>query len=188
MGGWSTNVLCNPVLLWRNLWCMVCGVFVFQSRGALSLLGYCYFHIQDFLNASDCYEQLVQLHPEVEDYKLYYAQALYHACMYPEAMKATFQIENPEYQPKVRPCFLVRQWPAFHWFCAADIHMTKCEVSSVLYKFWREHQAWSNTLGGDFSHLPKLLIIQVINDAKWCHIETILWSMWNGCSLYVNLF
>lgn len=72
-----------------------------KSRGALSLLGYCYFHIQDFLNASDCYEQLVQIHPEVEDYKLYYAQALYHACMYPEAMKATFQIENPEYQPKI---------------------------------------------------------------------------------------
>ena len=54
------------------------------------------------MNASDCYEQLMQLCPEVESYKMYYAQALYHACMYPEAMKATFQVESPECQPKVR--------------------------------------------------------------------------------------
>ncbi|XP_071510135.1 intraflagellar transport protein 70A-like [Diadema antillarum] len=72
-----------------------------RSRAALSLLGYCYFHVQDFANAADCYEQLVQFHPEVDNYRLYYAQALYHACVYPEAMKATFQVENQEYQPKI---------------------------------------------------------------------------------------
>ena len=80
-------------------------VFVFlflQSRAALSLLGYCYFHIQDFANAAECYEQLVQICPTVDSYKIYYSQALYHACAYPEAMKATFQIENQDYQPKVR--------------------------------------------------------------------------------------
>ena len=72
-----------------------------QSRASLSLLGYCYFHIQDFVNAAECYEQLVQICPTVDNYKLYHAQALYHACMYPEAMKATFQIENQEYLYKV---------------------------------------------------------------------------------------
>ncbi|XP_067230230.1 intraflagellar transport protein 70A isoform X1 [Chanodichthys erythropterus] len=65
-----------------------------KSRAALSLLGYCYYHMQDFTNAAECYEQLTQLHPEVEDYKLYYAQSLYGACAFPEAMKATFLLDN----------------------------------------------------------------------------------------------
>uniref|UniRef100_A0A672PI76 Tetratricopeptide repeat protein 30 n=1 Tax=Sinocyclocheilus grahami TaxID=75366 RepID=A0A672PI76_SINGR len=68
--------------------------FLRQSRAALSLLGYCYYHMQDFTNAAECYEQLTQLHPEVEDYKLYYAQSLFGACAFPEAMKATFLLDN----------------------------------------------------------------------------------------------
>ncbi|XP_066498448.1 intraflagellar transport protein 70A isoform X3 [Hoplias malabaricus] len=66
-----------------------------KSRAALSLLGYCYYHMQDFTNAAECYEQLIQLHPEVEDYKLYHAQSLYGACAFQEAMKATFLLDNP---------------------------------------------------------------------------------------------
>nr|XP_040046469.1 tetratricopeptide repeat protein 30A isoform X2 [Gasterosteus aculeatus aculeatus] len=66
-----------------------------KSRAALSLLGYCYFHIQDFTNSADCYEQLTQLHPEVEEYKVYYAQSLYKAGAYPEATKASFVLDNP---------------------------------------------------------------------------------------------
>uniref|UniRef100_A0A8C1Z5S2 Tetratricopeptide repeat protein 30 n=1 Tax=Cyprinus carpio TaxID=7962 RepID=A0A8C1Z5S2_CYPCA len=58
------------------------------------LTGYCYYHMQDFTNAAECYEQLTQLHPEVEDYKLYYAQSLYGACAFPEAMKATFLLDS----------------------------------------------------------------------------------------------
>ncbi|TRY60258.1 hypothetical protein DNTS_005920 [Danionella cerebrum] len=65
-----------------------------RSRAALSLLGYCYYHMQDFTNAAECYEQLTQLHPEVEEYKLYYAQSLYGACAFPEAMKATFLLDS----------------------------------------------------------------------------------------------
>uniref|UniRef100_A0A667X134 Tetratricopeptide repeat protein 30 n=1 Tax=Myripristis murdjan TaxID=586833 RepID=A0A667X134_9TELE len=72
-----------------------------KSRAALSLLGYCYYHIQDFPNAAECYEQLTQLHPEVEEYKLYYAQSLYKACAYPEATKATFVLDNPNSHTKV---------------------------------------------------------------------------------------
>uniref|UniRef100_A0A667XGE0 Tetratricopeptide repeat protein 30 n=1 Tax=Myripristis murdjan TaxID=586833 RepID=A0A667XGE0_9TELE len=78
-----------------------------KSRAALSLLGYCYYHIQDFPNAAECYEQLTQLHPEVEEYKLYYAQSLYKACAYPEATKATFVLDNPNSHTKT----LVDQLP-----------------------------------------------------------------------------
>ncbi|KAK6476150.1 tetratricopeptide repeat protein 30A [Huso huso] len=72
-----------------------------KSRAALSLLGYCYYHIQDFNNSADCYEQLTQIHPEVEDYRLYYAQSLYKACLYTDAMKATFLLDNQGYHTKM---------------------------------------------------------------------------------------
>uniref|UniRef100_A0AAY4CTM9 Tetratricopeptide repeat protein 30 n=1 Tax=Denticeps clupeoides TaxID=299321 RepID=A0AAY4CTM9_9TELE len=72
-----------------------------KSRAALSLLGYCYYHMQDFTNAAECYEQLTQLHPEVEEYKLYYAQSLYGAGAFAEAMKATFLLDNPSSQTKM---------------------------------------------------------------------------------------
>ncbi|XP_040919319.1 tetratricopeptide repeat protein 30A [Toxotes jaculatrix] len=72
-----------------------------KSRAALSLLGYCYYHIQDFSNAAECYEQLTQLHPEVEEYKVYYAQSLYKAGAYPEATKASFVLDNSSSHTKM---------------------------------------------------------------------------------------
>ncbi|CAG5118639.1 unnamed protein product, partial [Candidula unifasciata] len=72
-----------------------------KTRAALSLLAYCYYQVQDFVNASDCYEQLASLHPEVEEYKLYYAQSLHKACLFQEAMKVACQIDNPSYQGRV---------------------------------------------------------------------------------------
>ncbi|XP_029015021.1 tetratricopeptide repeat protein 30A isoform X2 [Betta splendens] len=72
-----------------------------KSRAALSLLGYCYYHIQDFTSAAECYEQLTQLHPEVEEYKVYYAQSLYKAGAYPEATKASFVLDNPSSHTKM---------------------------------------------------------------------------------------
>nr|XP_033785865.1 tetratricopeptide repeat protein 30A isoform X1 [Geotrypetes seraphini] len=72
-----------------------------RSRAGLSLLGYCYYQMQDFVNAADCYDQLIQINPEVEEYKLYHAQSLYKACLYPEAMKATFLLDSPAFQSKV---------------------------------------------------------------------------------------
>ena len=53
------------------------------------------------MNAANCYEQLTLFYPEDDDYKVYYAQALYQACLYEEAMRVTVQIENPELQGKV---------------------------------------------------------------------------------------
>ena len=41
------------------------------------------------------------LYPDNEDYRIYYSQALYQACLYEEAMKVTVQIENPELQGKM---------------------------------------------------------------------------------------
>ncbi|CAJ1075594.1 tetratricopeptide repeat protein 30A-like isoform X3 [Xyrichtys novacula] len=72
-----------------------------KSRAALSLLGFCYYHIQDFTNSAECYEQLTQLHPEVEEYKVYYAQSLYKAGAYPEATKASFALDNPNSHTKM---------------------------------------------------------------------------------------
>jgi len=42
------------------------------------------------------------MHPEIEEYKLYYSQALYKACLYQEAMKVACQIDNPARQGEVR--------------------------------------------------------------------------------------
>ena len=46
-----------------------------KSRAALSLLGYCHYHMQDFPNASSTYETLSKYYPEVEEYKIYHAQS-----------------------------------------------------------------------------------------------------------------
>lgn len=72
-----------------------------KSQAALSLLGYCYYRQQDFEAAASCYSQLVQLHPESDDYRIYYAQSLYKSCAFQEAMKTSCQIENEDLQSKV---------------------------------------------------------------------------------------
>lgn len=59
------------------------------TRAGLSLLGYCYFYVQDFNNAAGYYEQLSQMYPENDDYRLYHSQCLYQACLYEEAYKVT---------------------------------------------------------------------------------------------------
>eukprot|EP00898_Chlorokybus_atmophyticus_P007128 jgi/Chlat1/7416/Chrsp6S07437 len=52
-----------------------------RSRAVLSLLAYCYYHAQLFPLAAQTYERLVRACPEVDDYRLYYAQALFKASM-----------------------------------------------------------------------------------------------------------
>ncbi|CAG7838020.1 unnamed protein product [Allacma fusca] len=69
-----------------------------SSREALSLLGYCYYHIQEFTRAHMVYEKLTCLCPSNDEYRLYHAQSLYNAGLYHEAMDATTQIENPLYK------------------------------------------------------------------------------------------
>ncbi|GFG31358.1 hypothetical protein Cfor_12925, partial [Coptotermes formosanus] len=72
-----------------------------SSRAGLSLLGYCCFYTQDFLKAAKCYEKLTLLFPDEAEYRLYYAQSLYQACSYDEALKATSQIDDPAFQGKI---------------------------------------------------------------------------------------
>ena len=48
--------------------------FILYGRAALSLLAYCYYYMQDYVNAANSYEQLTNYYPEEEDYKVYYAQ------------------------------------------------------------------------------------------------------------------
>ncbi|XP_045491836.1 tetratricopeptide repeat protein 30A [Colias croceus] len=71
------------------------------NRAGLSLLGYCYYRLQSFVDAANCYEQLSAMHPEVPEYKLYFAQALYEASMFDEAYKVTLQITSPELEKNV---------------------------------------------------------------------------------------
>ncbi|XP_021934386.1 tetratricopeptide repeat protein 30A isoform X2 [Zootermopsis nevadensis] len=71
------------------------------SRAGLSLLAFCYFYTQDFRNAAECYEKLTLLQPEEAEYHLYYAQSLYQACLYENAMKVTAQINDPAFQGKI---------------------------------------------------------------------------------------
>jgi tetratricopeptide repeat protein 30 len=71
------------------------------SRGALSLLGYCYYHQQDFHNASQAYGQLVQACPGVDDYKIYQVQALMKAGLHEDASQVCTTIENPEFTERI---------------------------------------------------------------------------------------
>ena len=48
-------------------------------------------------------------------YRMYYAQSLYKACLYEEAMKVSCQIDNPQYAGKVN-CILLRD---------VDIHVVQ---------------------------------------------------------------
>jgi len=63
------------------------------------------------VNAADCYEQLSLLCPEVDNYRLHYAQSLYKSNLFEEAMKVSSQIDSPEHLLSVslgyRPIYLV---------------------------------------------------------------------------------
>jgi len=59
-----------------------------NSRAAASLVAYCYYRVGDFQSALQTYERLMRQCPEVDEYKLYYAQSLFKAGLYEPAMKA----------------------------------------------------------------------------------------------------
>eukprot|EP00428_Durinskia_dybowskii_P078280 CAMPEP_0170356544 /NCGR_PEP_ID=MMETSP0117_2-20130122/1234_1 /TAXON_ID=400756 /ORGANISM="Durinskia baltica, Strain CSIRO CS-38" /LENGTH=648 /DNA_ID=CAMNT_0010610659 /DNA_START=42 /DNA_END=1988 /DNA_ORIENTATION=- len=72
-----------------------------RSRAALSLLGYCYYRTGDFASSASSYEQLVGICPDVEEYKLYYAQSLYKAGLYADAVRAAIRVEGEQYAQRV---------------------------------------------------------------------------------------
>ncbi|EEB17293.1 conserved hypothetical protein [Pediculus humanus corporis] len=72
-----------------------------RSRAAYSLLAYCYYYTQDYINAATCYEQLVNLFPNEKEYKFYFALSLYQSCLYEEAMRVANEINEPHLASKV---------------------------------------------------------------------------------------
>mmetsp|Transcript_16108 Transcript_16108/g.32071 ORF Transcript_16108/g.32071 Transcript_16108/m.32071 type:complete len:646 (+) Transcript_16108:16-1953(+) len=72
-----------------------------RSRAALSLLGYCYYHMSDFQRAMQTYEQLVKICPDVEEYKIYYSQSLFKAGMYPEATRSAVKVNSPQHTQRI---------------------------------------------------------------------------------------
>ncbi len=72
-----------------------------RSRAALSLLGYCYYQMQDFRSSAQCYEELVRFYPDVDSYRVYYAQCLYKAGLYPEATKACQRADSGQFAQRV---------------------------------------------------------------------------------------
>jgi len=72
-----------------------------QSRCALSLLGYCYYHMQDFHNSAQSYGQLCQACPDIDEYKVYHAQCLMKAGLYEEAQQRCTTVENTDFTERV---------------------------------------------------------------------------------------
>ncbi|CEF66746.1 Tetratricopeptide repeat protein 30B [Strongyloides ratti] len=72
-----------------------------NNRPALSLLAYCYFYTQDYVLAANCYEQLCNLQPKNQEYRLNLAQSYYNAFQFQDALTAVNMIDDPELAPKV---------------------------------------------------------------------------------------
>ena len=72
-----------------------------RSRAALSLLGYCFYHTGDFKGAVSVYEQLLGICPDVDEYKIYYAQSLYKAGMYPESTRAAVRVDGEQFTERM---------------------------------------------------------------------------------------
>lgn len=65
------------------------------SRAANSLLGYCYYHTGEYPAAVQAYEALVHICPDVQEYKLYLAQALHRTGDYEAALRQSQAVEDP---------------------------------------------------------------------------------------------
>ena len=77
--------------------------------------------------ASECYDKLTQLVPNHTDYKLYHAQALYNAFMFPEAMAVMSTIDDPNMESQVikldsamvcksfKTCYFCNFFPTFNF-------------------------------------------------------------------------
>ena len=72
-----------------------------DSRAGLSLLGFSYYGVQEFVLAAECYERLAELFPENTEYRLNHAQSLYNAFMFPEAVNTLAQINDQKMEKHV---------------------------------------------------------------------------------------
>ncbi|NWR69540.1 TT30B protein, partial [Centropus unirufus] len=98
-----------------------------RSRAGLSLLGYCYFQLQDFAAAAECYEQLLALRPELDAHRLHRAQALLKAGLCAEALRAAAPLlDLPAYQGRA-----LRLQAAVH-YAQGDLAAAKSLVEEAL--------------------------------------------------------
>ena len=65
-----------------------------RSRAALSLLAYSHYALADYRAAAGCYEELTRYYPEVDTYRLYYAQCLGKAGLHAEATRAAARVAS----------------------------------------------------------------------------------------------
>lgn len=56
------------------------------------MLAYCYYNVQDYLMAAECYSKLSDRFPNHSEYRLYNAQSLYNAFLFSEAVIALSQV------------------------------------------------------------------------------------------------
>ncbi|KAI8854818.1 tetratricopeptide repeat protein 30B [Chytridium lagenaria] len=69
-----------------------------KFQDAIKILSH---ELNTFPRSRAAYEQLVRTFPEVDDYRLYYAQSLYKSGQYQPAQKACQTVETPEYSQKL---------------------------------------------------------------------------------------
>ncbi len=92
----------GPFLTW-SLQAFLLFIFQIQlqrfprSRAALSLLGYCYYHIQDYELASEAYGKLMRLYPQINEYRIYYSQSLLKIGEIEEARQTEFRLQQYNY-------------------------------------------------------------------------------------------
>ncbi|CAG9466699.1 unnamed protein product [Pedinophyceae sp. YPF-701] len=66
------------------------------SQAALSLLGYCFFQVEDYENATAMYEQLAEKFPHQAKYKMYHALSLAKTGHQNEALRGSKEVEGME--------------------------------------------------------------------------------------------
>lgn len=72
-----------------------------RSRAALSLMAYCRYMMGDFAESAMLYEQLVKCCPGVNEYRVYYAQALYKAGAYAESGKMCALMDSEQFEMRL---------------------------------------------------------------------------------------
>ncbi|XP_008054057.1 tetratricopeptide repeat protein 30A-like, partial [Carlito syrichta] len=110
-----------------------------RSRAGLSLLAYCYYRLQEFALAAEYYEQLSQLHPDVEQYRLY--QLMNMDAKPTEGFeKLQFLLQQNPFPPETFGNLLLLYCKYEYFDLAADVlaenaHLTYKFLTSYLYDF-----------------------------------------------------
>ncbi len=89
----------------------------------MSLLGYCYYMIQDYSQACRVYEELVFLYPNNDEYIYYLALSFYKNGDYECALREIQKIDNPEYQERIA------QLTAYIYYDLDDLQRVKSIIN-----------------------------------------------------------